>query len=1564
LKKFYAYCLSLLLTFTTAYAVHGAGASFVSAGGAYTGKNPTTEKFPGSGGELPIARALVPELWGPLKAAEADRSQTVAIPTASGVYYAPKFRSFESLGAGGYTAAKPDLLDPDAYEALYVSDSLQEERNHAFSIFEQVEEMQRFVDVLDQHTLLDLPVGIKKEIGGLQYTILIDSMVMTPTHAYLVAYMAFTTPQGKKLAFKGRNIRFSRAGGLQGDARLELLGNHAMNKDAKTQIIFKGNGGTFVEWDCNGFKSMGLEGEIEFSRDLLLPDTESGQVGEDRVRGYFATEVSDWNNLLARVEIDPFQVKRLNGVGFTVKRAVFDFSSLRHVNGMRFPVGYENPLLAPGDSALWEGFYLQELSVRLPQQFEEEGGRARTEFAAYDIVLDNMGFSGLLVGKNLITRDKGRMDTWAMSLDSLYINVVANQLQTGGFTGDVVVPVAEKTPFAYSAIINSGNEYIFNVSPADSLDFDLWKAGEVDIYSASYMEVSVEEGKFYPVMNLHGKMSIAPSVSEGGPKATLTDIEFQDLRIATRGRRISVGALSLGSGSSNQLAKFPFTVKDIGVINEENRLGLRVHMALNLMKASEEGFAADGSFIAWGKVDDSGPREHYRFDGLEVQELGIDVVKEGAYKFKGRVQFFKGDATYGNGFRGMVDAEFAKVGAKAVAIFGNTGQYRYWYADAMLVSNLGIPTGTGLSIYGFGGGAYHHMRQRASGEGAGSSFGQASSGIIYVPDEAYHLGLKASVQLGLDGKKEAFNGDATFEISMNRHGGINAIGFLGNMYFMTGEFTASADKITGGAKQLAAGQEQPVMEGGERAQVKGRIDLRYDFPNKVFHGDLNVFVDAAGGVLKGTGANNQAGWAVLHFAPDTWYVHIGTPDNPIGLEMMRVIRTSSYFMMGNQLPGSPPPPDNVSSILGGKDLDYMRDLNALGAGKGLAFGAQFEASTGKQRFLMFYGHFSAGAGLDIMVKDYGAGAICEGSSDPLGINGWYANGQAYAFVEGNIGIVVDLAFYKGNYDILEIGAAATMQAKGPSPFWMQGTVGGTYNILNGLVKGNCSFDVTIGEECRIINGNPLGDIKVIAEITPTNGEKEVNVFNAPQVVFNMPVDREFEIKTEAGIKTFMIQLEHFQVLDGQSVIAGEQEWNAEHDVLAFNSYDIFPSEKKLKARVQVRFRELKHGSWQTVKVQGKNVTESLEVEFTTGIAPDYIPLENVAYSYPLIRQYNFYPNEANTGYIKLKKGQPELFGIGKEWKQKGRFRSNEQTKLFDYSYDAGARQVNFTIPDGLTNNAIYTFELVNLPAGAGPAIDSNVDSLVSKVALADAGEGTDMSIRSKEAEGTIDLLQEKEVFGTHFRTSYYNTFKAKFATLKETNRWSYFIRTRVEQMIINIEGEEVYDEYEIKANAYTEPLIQLEAKIGNTLWSKEYLQPVLYSNYPFTAENISINHRNTDLHGVPPVKGLYVGQSTVARVLSDEEIQAKQADVVLNDGSFVFNLPHYVAADHGNLKSQVATYYSNTNNISARLKKILDNNYKLLYYEKYPVTISYQLPGTKKVTSQIDIEFINDEPEF
>ncbi|MFM8911383.1 MAG: hypothetical protein ACKOE6_00500, partial [Flammeovirgaceae bacterium] len=460
-----------------------------------------------------------------------------------------------------------------------------------------------------------------------------------------------------------------------------------------------------------------------------------------------------------------------------------------------------------------------------------------------------------------------------------------------------------------------------------------------------------------------------------------------------------------------------------------------------------------------------------------------------------------------------------------------------------------------------------------------------------------------------------------------------------------------------------------------------------------------------------------------------------------------------------------------------------KDLNEIGTGGGFAFGASFGFDTGKLSFLVFYARFAAGAGFDIMLKNYGD-VRCEGSSDRIGVNGWYANGQVYAYIEGAIGISVDLFLVSGDFEILSIGAAAILQAQFPNPFWMQGTVGGRFSILGGLVSGNCSFQVTLGNKCKLVQQqqNVLAGIKVISQVTPAQGEKEVNVFNSPQAVFNMPVNKEFNLNDKDVGKTiqrtFRIKLEQFKFTSEGKEIPGSLQWNEAHDVLALNPVDVLPPKKEIKGVVEVSFEELKNGTWITSLYQGKRVTEKLEIAFVTGTAPDYIPLTNVEYSYPVIGQLNYYKDETREGYIKLMVGQPYLFEPTTEWKQVGRFTSATGKKSeFDFSYNE--RLVSFSTPSDLQTNQVYAFELLNVPKQATGAVDRNVSEQKNKVEV--AGQSTDTEIKTKKAEGNLTDLEEKAIFSASFRASKYPSLSEKLASLSFSKGWTWLLQTGVNE---------------------------------------------------------------------------------------------------------------------------------------------------------------------------------------
>src|SRR5690606_4940496 len=386
---------------------------------------------------------------------------------------------------------------------------------------------------------------------------------------------------------------------------------------------------------------------------------------------------------------------------------------------------------------------------------------------------------------------------------------------------------------------------------------------------------------------------------------------------------------------------------------------------------------------------------------------------------------------------------------------------------------------------------------------------------------------------------------ADFEIEFNRSGGVNRLGFYGEGQVMKAFDFANpvaemTDKLSSmvnnemvkgvmdskvGKSFLDKATEEYEPEIVGEGVITAKVAIEFDFVNESFHSTLDVYVNV-GSVITGRASKGRAGWGVAHIDPDQWYVYMGTPDDRLGLRFSLGplnMETGGYFMIGDNLPGSPPPPPIVANILGvdAESLNYMRDENALASGKGFAFGHDFSVDTGDLRFLMFYARFQAGGGFDVMLKDYGD-AECSNTGSEVGINGWYANGQAYAYLQGELGIRIKLFFVKKKISIIRGGAAVLLQVKAPNPIWMKGYVGGHYSLLGGMVSGRFRFKLTLGEECEFVDDTPLGGIKVIASITPEENENEVDVFATPQATFTVKVNKPFVIPEDEGDMTYKV----------------------------------------------------------------------------------------------------------------------------------------------------------------------------------------------------------------------------------------------------------------------------------------------------------------------------------------------------------------------------------------------------------------------------------------------------------
>lgn len=1475
------------------------------------------------------------------------------------------------------------------YDAPLENDSIKRYIDLARTLLAKVRAAQNFIKTIDANTKFELPVGIHKTIGGLNYDIVIEKVRMKPSYAELDVFMQFTVPQnGKELTFMARGIKLSNQGGIVGDAKLELLSDNTINFNGdKIQLMIKGSkGGTYVTMDCDGFKEMGLDADVIFSRDLLLPENLNGTVQpEGRVKTSFKLVLGDWNDLLVQLSMPDFQVKGLDGFGFSVRDAVFDFSDLRNSPTVKFPQGYNSPQMLPDNQNLWRGVYIRQLSVRLPREFSKRNESVRTTFDGYDLIIDQLGFSGTVVGRNLIGMNNGDMNGWAYSLDSLGVQMEANQLIEAGFKGGIVIPVADaQKPFRYKAIINTGGNYLFNVQTVTNLSFPLWQAGKVDIYKGSYLEVRIADGRFLPKALLHGKMSIKAKLSdktEEGKGVELANITFENLQIQAVKPYLKVGSFSFGSEALQQkMAQFPISIDNIGMRSiSDTETALDFDLILNLTgsDAGANAFSADAGLSLIAQVEAPNGTQTWKPKRLDVRSIEVDI-KGAGYNIAGKIIFYKDDPAYGNGFNGSVTIDLTSLNivAKASAIFGNVNAERYWYADALVEFSPGLTMFPGIVAKGFGGGAYYRMKMD---DQVKSPLGKTSSGVYYIPDSKAGLGIKASLVVATASDK-LFTGEVTLEISFFRAGGIRYISLLGKGKMLTtgidggiaGKMSAAANKMVqkvkdiekkipdGAANLLEKIKDDPAAVDNIHGKIDGtegisfRAFISYDFENSVLHGNFESYVNVAGGVVQGIGAGGRAGWAVMHFAPGEWYVYVGTPDDRIGLKVgvgPISAQSASYFMVGTKIPGSPPPPEAVSRIMGGANLDYMKDLNAIGDGAGLAFGLSYSISTGDITFLIFYAKFEAGLGFDIMIKNYGE-TYCSNTGKRLGINGWYANGQAYAYFEGKVGIRVKIFGFRRSVEILAIGAAAILQAQLPNPIWVKGAVGGYYRVLGGLVKGQCKFEVTLGTKCEMVkkaDDNALDDIKVISQQTPANLEKEVNVFNTPQVVFNMEVGKNFQVTDNNGlVRTFRIKLDSYKLTYDGGEIVGTQEWNETNDVLAFNSFEVLPPRKDIKATVQVSFEEQVRGSWVTVITDGKKYMEAAEVTFTTGDAPDYIPLENVAYSYPVIGQLNYYKDETREGYIKLKKGQSYLFSPGPEWRQLGRMTAADGSKS-EFAFAHASGTIQFSTPSNLKTNQIYNLQLLNVPAKNAAAIDRNVSEKTNQVSV--AGQTTETEIKTKQAEGSIEELQEKSIFGTHFKSSAYPTLSNKISNLSFSRGWTWSIQTGVDELGTTSYGPEFFDGFEYVSSAYDQDkLIQVEADLtDNNEWYQQLVYPLVYEGYPLNSRAV-IRNRTKETLGLPPIKSVYMRQSPSQRKLTEESVLAGND---LSEKPFavriVYNLPLEIYRDYLDLQATVANL--SVSESTERINRLLLSQFPVLRQGSYRINLKHLLPGTQKVTS-------------
>lgn len=1215
-----------------------------------------------------------------------------------------------------------------------------------------------------------LPIELKTQVGSYEYAIYLDNISWSATSApTLDAYFIMEDPNsGKAFSMSGYSIPFG-PGGLGGgpESRLMLNSDVELRLNNAAMLILNGTDSTYVSWDCNGFSSMGLDLGIEFCRDFIVP-LDANHVPltdpDERYRLNMTTNVSEWIEFDITLDSPgPFSMADYDDI-------VFDFSNItvdmnRHNGGNITPVsGYQSEYLDTNSNTLtpeWKGFYIESLEVHLPPKLAK-GGATQIMIEANNLIIDGSGVTAhaSITDEIILDESEGDIGGWPLGINRLGVTVINNHPEAFEFGGRLNVPVFDEF-LEYDAFLYPGERYEFTISPLNSVTMDMLLA-DVTLDNNSSISVSYDNSEFIALANLSGTAKL-----NGGDKPIVNfpELDFSGFEVSNQSPYFSPGQWSMTDSLNVGFSGFSLSLSDLkmfkpGSIDTEAGLGINIGLKLS---DSVDGLDISGGLGIIGKLDITNGRQKWIYDRIEVNELCLAGSFPGVERIDACLNWFDRDPNFGTGFRGQAEIEFKGISANlsAVAQFGNMNdEYKYFFVDALGSFSPGIQAGP-ISLSGFGGGISHHMTSAFDPENLdfdnpatiSNGLGESLSGTIFTPNISKGVGLRAATTFTLANSESMFNGTLEFGMQFNSDDSDEG-GGLSNMYLKgIGKSFSNPIPNLGILNRLPASLQDSVhinQDPEVDAALAGFVYFNYDFNTPSFNGDIGIFLDTP--LLKGNMAGNPGKLAdgKIFFNPTEWGIEFGTPTVPakatLDLGSVGSADLCAYFVTGSSIPSIPEPSPKIQSLLG----NAYRPLQNLNfGGGGVVFGANFNTTVVVGVEGIIEASLYAEAGFDVMIKKFD-GITCGGSA--VGINGWYAAGQAYVGLEGNAKIA--------GFEVANLGIAALLQARLPNPTVLSGTVGVSARLL--FFSVSASFNVTIGDDCEFeqdADYEPGIGMDVIAYYDPYNHAEEMELNQVVNVHLNAEINQSFEALDALGDEhTFRVELVGIEATDKQNrALLIEYDEDETTNLIKIKPTILYPADDTLTFSTTVE-----------VFMNGESLgTETKEVTYYTGPKWNTLRQENIIASYPYDGMYNYYRDESNNNYIQLDIGQPDILDetfIPEDMEQKLVLTSESGVKTFlDYEYNYLENRMTFDLDEStLDLGKLYKLELIRSTDLEAATTEANTNA----VSIAGLGGGNNSSISSTQPVSTDRYMT---IF---FRASSYGTFRSKIAAINNLPKQS------------------------------------------------------------------------------------------------------------------------------------------------------------------------------------------------
>lgn len=1063
--------------------------------------------------------------------------------------------------------------------------------------------------------------------------------------------------------------------------------------------------------------------------------------------------------------------------------------------------------------------------------------------------------------------------------------------------GTPVPPVRSSDCLGYSAHIGPGT-LDFSVRTQTMYCVNLWKA-DLTIRPNSRVDLSYSAGQFDVSATINGSISVDAEVATNvGFK--IDNLKFDGLTLSNQSPHFSPGVWGFPDTTTARLKNFELSFTNISLTvdstggSDSRKSALNFTTRLNM--DGEMKLNCTGLFKLTGELVETDNRQKWRFKKLKLRAFAVDASTD-SWGIKATIAFYEHDDEWGTGFYGSGALRISALGGSSIAAVAQFGTFpnaggveeKYFFVDVMAKFRQGVPIVGGIRLMGIGGGIYKNMSRAqpigqsfadpddtnivlasngvqaaaASQSPFTGTIGISTSGTQYRVDLGNRFG--AFLQVIIAGENEkAFSVNARLELNVNDDGGWRAA-LDGNMTVMGPVNFANDPKKTEGVGIFI---HMSYVKSEEYSGFKATADVFVNIKNNTIVGGVPT-ANLAPGQAPPTPASDTAvqkrevfidsslGYAgniSLEFSTDRWYINIGYPvfrgspeDKRIAMSMRILgaeVGVASYFCIGQNVPPVPPLPARVSSLTG--QLDMSRDMAQYESASGFAFGTELTLyADGK--FGIFYYDLAAGIGFDINVRNYGD-AICAGD-DPngggIGIDGWYAAGQAYAYVDADVGVKAPWWLGGFRVAILEAGVAAVLQLKAPNPVWGRGVIAGYYRVLGGLLKGRFRVESEFGDNCIVTGrdgGDPFANVKVLTTLLPDDDANTVPVNTTMLGYLTLPIGT----PTELGDKEYTthiidVSLHNTSTDDN---ISGVLTNTVGATSLEFTPLDYLDSdtEYEISVELDVLRRTVGSRNWEHQPVK----TETRTHTFRTGPAIDYLQQDNIDYSYPVAGQANFYRDEFPDGYLKVNRKQPNLTdNVTAVYllRQGGRLTAsvswNDDNKRYEWSHPdlATGRPYRFQLVQNYVAPDISSGgndnDLPGAPDDEGD-LPGNIPNSGGQGGLGpDGGPSPFWWIDATNPSDSISDEPTNIVLTEfYFRTSQFPTFAAKLTgALGEPNTPTAVSSSR---MILIVDGAEPFDSVEVYGGAFNQPPL-ISAKVTeDETYLDRFLRDNLYDNLPIS----------------------------------------------------------------------------------------------------------------------------------